>query len=438
MGIKFIQMKYISLNDKNHKVSFEDAVVRGLAPGKALYFPERIPNLSKDFFQNLGELSKEEIAFEAIKPFVGEEIDKNGLQEILKKTLNFEFPVVPISENTGTLELFHGPTLAFKDVGAGFMAGCLGHFVKKGNLGKITVLVATSGDTGGAVANGFLGVEGIDVVILYPKGKVSEIQEKQLTTLGQNITALEVNGNFDDCQDMVKKAFSDSEISEKRQLTSANSINVARWLPQMFYYFFAYNQLSEKQQKVVFSVPSGNFGNICAGMLAKKMGLPIDHFIASNNENNVVTRYLKSKEYTPKPSVQTISNAMDVGNPSNFVRILELFNNEFEPLSKQLFSFSYSDEETRKAIKEVKDRYNYVMDPHGAVGYLGLQEFLVENPDYYGTFLETAHPVKFLETVEEVIGEKVEIPASIKEAMNKEKKAFNISDYDELKAYLMQ
>lgn len=438
MGIKFIQMKYISLNDKNHKVSFEDAVVRGLAPGKALYFPEKIPNLSKDFFQNLGELSKEEIAFEAIKPFVGEEIDKNGIQEILKKTLNFKFPVVPISENTGTLELFHGPTLAFKDVGAGFMAGCLGHFVKKGNLGKITVLVATSGDTGGAVANGFLGVEGIDVVILYPKGKVSEIQEKQLTTLGQNITALEVNGNFDDCQDMVKKAFSDEEISEKHQLTSANSINVARWLPQMFYYFFAYNQLSEKQQKLVFSVPSGNFGNICAGMLAKKMGLPIDHFIASNNENNVVTRYLKSKEYTPKASVQTISNAMDVGNPSNFVRILELFNNEFEPLTKQLSSFSYSDEETRKAIKEVKEKYNYVMDPHGAVGYLGLQEYLAENPDYYGTFLETAHPVKFLETVEEVIGEKVGIPASIKEAMNKEKKSIEISDYFELKEYLMQ
>ena len=438
MGIKFIQMKYISLNDKNHKVSFEDAVVRGLAPGKALYFPEKNPNLSKGFFQNLGELSKEEIAFEAIKPFVGEEIDKNALQEILKKTLDFEFPIVPISENTGTLELFHGPTLAFKDVGAGFMAGCLGHFVKKGNLGKITVLVATSGDTGGAVANGFLGVEGIDVVILYPKGKVSEIQEKQLTTLGQNITALEVNGNFDDCQDMVKKAFSDSEISEKRQLTSANSINVARWLPQMFYYFFAYNQLTEKQEKLVFSVPSGNFGNICAGMLAKKMGLPIDRFIASNNENNVVTRYLQSQEYSPKPSVQTISNAMDVGNPSNFVRILELFNNEFEPLSKQLSSFSYSDEETRKAIKQVKEKYNYVMDPHGAVGYLGLQEFLAENPDYYGTFLETAHPVKFLETVEEVIGKKVEIPVSIKEAMNKEKKAFNISDYDELKAYLMQ
>ena len=431
-------MKYRSLNDKNHNVSFEDALVRGLAPGKALYFPEDIPKLSQDFFQNLDKYSKEEIAYEAIKAFVGDEIEKNSLQEILKKTLDFEFPVVSISENIGTLELFHGPTLAFKDVGAGFMAGCLGHFVKKGNLGKITVLVATSGDTGGAVANGFLGVEGIDVVILYPKGKVSEIQEKQLTTLGQNITALEVNGNFDDCQDMVKKAFSDSEISEKRQLTSANSINVARWLPQMFYYFFAYKQLAEKKKKLAFSVPSGNFGNICAGMLAKQMGLPIDHFIASNNENNVVTRYLKSKEYSPKPSVQTISNAMDVGNPSNFVRILELFDNEFNSLSQQLSSFSYSDDETRKAIKEVKQKYSYVMDPHGAVGYLGLQDFLAENPEYYGTFLETAHPVKFLETVEEVIGEKVEIPASIKEVINKEKKSFEISDYDELKDFLMQ
>ena len=431
-------MKYRSLNDKNHKVSFENAVVRGLAPGKALYFPEDIPKLSQGFFQNLDKYSKEEIAYEAIKAFVGDEIEKNSLQEILKKTLNFEFPVVSISKNMGTLELFHGPTLAFKDVGAGFMAGCLGHFVKKGNLGKITVLVATSGDTGGAVANGFLGVEGIDVVILYPKGKVSEIQEKQLTTLGQNITALEVNGNFDDCQDMVKKAFSDSEISEKRQLTSANSINVARWLPQMFYYFFAYKQLAEKKEKLAFSVPSGNFGNICAGMLAKQMGLPIDHFIASNNENNVVTRYLKSKEYTPKPSVQTISNAMDVGNPSNFVRILELFDNEFNSLSQQLSSFSYSDDETRKAIKEIKQKYNYVMDPHGAVGYLGLRDFLAENPEYYGTFLETAHPVKFLETVEEVIGEKAEIPDSIKEVMNKEKKSFEISDYAELKDFLMQ
>ena len=431
-------MKYFSLKDRTHRVSFEEAVVKGLAPGKALYFPEEIPSLPTSFFENLSNLSKEEIAFKAIKPFVGEEIDEKSLQEILKKTLDFNFPVVPISENISTLELFHGPTLAFKDVGAGFMAGCLGYFVKKGKLGKITVLVATSGDTGGAVANGFLGVEGIEVVILYPKGKVSEIQEKQLTTLGQNITALEVDGNFDDCQDMVKKAFSDSEISEKRQLTSANSINVARWLPQMFYYFFAYRQLAAKNPKLVFSVPSGNFGNICAGMLAKKIGLPIDHFIASNNENNVVTRFLESKEYEPKQSVQTISNAMDVGNPSNFVRILELFDNEFDSLSQQLSSFSYSDEETRKAIKEVKQKYNYVMDPHGAVGYLGLQDFLAENPEYYGTFLETAHPVKFLETVEEVIGKKVEIPDSIKEIIAKEKKAINVSNYDDLKAYLMQ
>ena len=431
-------MKYFSLKDRTHRVSFEEAVVKGLAPGKALYFPEEIPSLPTSFFENLSNLSKEEIAFKAIKPFVGEEIDEKSLQEILKKTLDFDFPVVSISENISTLELFHGPTLAFKDVGAGFMAGCLGYFVKKGKLGKITVLVATSGDTGGAVANGFLGVEGIEVVILYPKGKVSEIQEKQLTTLGQNITALEVDGNFDDCQDMVKKAFSDSEISEKRQLTSANSINVARWLPQMFYYFFAYRQLAAKNPKLVFSVPSGNFGNICAGILAKKMGLPIAHFIASNNENNVVTRFLESKEYEPKQSVQTISNAMDVGNPSNFVRILELFDNEFDSLSQQLSSFSYSDKETRKAIKEIERETSYIMDPHGAVGYLGLQQYLKKNPEAHGTFLETAHPVKFLETVEEVIGKKVEIPDSIKETIAKEKKAISISNYDDLKAYLMQ
>lgn len=429
-------MNYYSLNDKSHRVSFEEAVVKGLAPGKALYFPEEIPKLTSGFFKELNDLSKEEIAFKAIKPFVGDEIDDESLQEIIQKTLDFDFPVVNVSKNINTLELFHGPTLAFKDVGARFMAGCLGHFVKKGNLGKITVLVATSGDTGGAVANGFLGVEGIDVVILYPRGKVSEIQEKQLTTLGQNITALEVVGNFDDCQDMVKKAFSDAEISEKRQLTSANSINVARWLPQMFYYFLAYRQLADKNSNLVFSVPSGNFGNICAGMLAKKMGLPISHFIASNNENNVVTRYLNSENYEPKESVQTISNAMDVGNPSNFVRVLELFEYEFSNLSEELSSFSFSDEETKKAIFEVRQQYNYVMDPHGAVGYLGLQKFLIKNPDYFGVFLETAHPVKFLETVEEVIKEKVEIPAPIKAVMRKEKESIKISDYSELKEFL--
>ncbi|SHF92055.1 threonine synthase [Salegentibacter echinorum] len=431
-------MKYYSLNDKSHRVSFEEAVIKGLAPGKALYFPEELPKLPSEFFDKLNNLSKEEIAFEAIKPFIGTEIDDDSLKKIIQETLDFDFPVVNVTKNINTLELFHGPTLAFKDVGARFMAGCLGYFVKKNNLGKITVLVATSGDTGGAVANGFLGVDGIDVVILYPKGKVSEIQEKQLTTLGQNITALEVDGNFDDCQDMVKKAFSDTEISEKCQLTSANSINVARWLPQMFYYFLAYKQLAGKDQKLAFSVPSGNFGNICAGMLAKKMGLPISHFIAANNENDVVTRYLNSEYYEPKESVQTISNAMDVGNPSNFVRILELFEHEFSNLSQELSSFSFSDEETRQAIKTVEKETNYVMDPHGAVGYLGLQEYLKKNPDVVGTFLETAHPVKFLETVEEVIEKKIKIPQKIKETMARKKEVVEVSNYKDLKTFLLK
>lgn len=430
-------MRYFSLNNKDHFSSFENAVLKGLAPDKGLYFPEKINRLPENFFRKLSSLSKNEIAFEAIKDYIGDEIPENALKDIIEKTLNFEFPVVPVEKNVGTLELFHGPTLAFKDVGAGFMAGCLGYFIKKGNnRNKVTVLVATSGDTGGAVANGFLGVEGIDVVILYPKGKVSEVQEKQLTTLGQNITALEIDGAFDECQDMVKKAFLDEDILEKRQLTSANSINVARWLPQMFYYFFAYRQLMDRPDKLAFSVPSGNFGNICAGLLAKEMGLPIDHFVAANNENDVVTRYLKSGSYEPRPSVQTISNAMDVGNPSNFVRILELFNNEFSNLSKQLSSYSYTDEETKEAIKKVFDATGYVMDPHGAVGYLGLKSFLKEHPGYYGTFLETAHPVKFLDTVEEVIVQKIALPDQIKDLKEKEKKAIQIKDYEELKTYL--
>lgn len=430
-------MRYFSLNNKEHFSNFENAVLKGLAPDKGLYFPEKIHKLSEGFIKDLPKLSKTEIAFEAIKSYVGEEIPENSLKEIIEKALDFEFPVVPVEENVGTLELFHGPTLAFKDVGAGFMAGCLGYFIKKGNnKNKVTVLVATSGDTGGAVANGFLGVEGIDVVILYPKGKVSDIQEKQLTTLGQNITALEVDGAFDECQDMVKKAFLDENILEKRQLTSANSINVARWLPQMFYYFLGYKQLMDRPEKLVFSVPSGNFGNICAGLLAKDMGLPIDHFIASNNENNVVTRYLSSGSYEPRPSVQTISNAMDVGNPSNFVRILELFNNEFGNLSRELSSYSYTDKETKEAIKKVFEANGYVMDPHGAVGYLGLKAYLKEHPGYYGTFLETAHPVKFLDTVEEVIGQKIDLPDSIENLKDREKKAIQIKDYEELKAYL--
>ncbi len=430
-------MKYFSLNDNQHISNFEDAVIRGIAPDKGLYFPERIPQLSEGFINSLIDLGRHEIAFEVIKEFVGGEIPDEELKKIILETLDFEFPVVSVEENVSSLELYHGPTLAFKDVGARFMAGCLGYFIRKGKHEKATVLVATSGDTGGAVANGFLGVEGIDVVILYPKGKVSEIQERQLTTLGQNITALEVDGVFDDCQAMVKKAFLDDEIQKKRMLTSANSINLARWLPQMFYYFFAVQQLLPKKKKLVFSVPSGNFGNICAGMLARQMGLPIDHFVASTNVNDTVTEYLKTSEYKAKPSKATISNAMDVGDPSNFVRILQLFQNKYKNVKENLSSFSFDDKTTKKAISEVYKNSGYLMDPHGAVGYLGLKQFLNENSNFKGVFLETAHPVKFLETVEDVINEKVEIPQPIKKLENRQKKSLQISSYDDLKEYLL-
>lgn len=316
-------MNYYSLNKKAPNTSFKEAVIKGLAPDKGLYFPESITPLSKDFFGHIQNYSNAEIAFETIKQFVLPEIPETILKQIISDTLSFDFPVIQLNKNISTLELFHGPTMAFKDVGARFMARCLGCF-NQNNTNEVTVLVATSGDTGGAVANGFLGVKGVKVVILYPSGKVSDIQEKQLTTLGQNITALEVDGVFDDCQDMVKRAFLDEDLTCKMQLTSANSINVARWLPQMFYFMFAYKQLKNKHKDIVFSIPSGNFGNICAGMMAQQLGLPIKQFVASNNENNVVTEYLKTKKYSPKPSVQTISNAMDVGNPSNFIRIQDI------------------------------------------------------------------------------------------------------------------
>ncbi|PTX42650.1 threonine synthase [Christiangramia gaetbulicola] len=430
-------MKYFSLNNREHTSNFEDAVVRGLAPDKGLYFPEEIVKLPASFFQELNKLDKTEIAFNAIQKYVGAEIPDSELMDIIDETLDFEFPVVDVEENIGSLELFHGPTLAFKDVGARFMAGSLGYFIKKGNLGKVTVLVATSGDTGGAVANGFLGVDGIDVVILYPKGKVSDIQEKQLTTLGQNITALKVDGVFDDCQKMVKQAFLDKDITEQRRLTSANSINLARWLPQMFYYFLAYRQLADKNKKLVFSVPSGNFGNICAGMLAREMGLPIDHFVAANNANDTVTNYLDTANYKPKPSVATISNAMDVGDPSNFIRVLRLFDDEYSSVKKVLSAYSFDDEATRKVMKKVYSETGYIMDPHGAVGYLGLQKYLKDKDGYYGTFLETAHPVKFLDTVEAAIGDKVEIPDVIQALMDEQKKSLQISNYEDLKGYLL-
>ena len=429
-------MNYYSLNHKAPNTSFKDAVIKGLAPDKGLYFPESITPLSKEFFSNIDNLSYPEIAFEAIKQFVSPEIPEDVLKTIVEETLSFDFPVVKLNDNISTLELFHGPTMAFKDVGARFMARCLGYFNKK-NTNEVTVLVATSGDTGGAVANGFLGVKGVNVVILYPSGKVSDIQEMQLTTLGQNIKALEVNGTFDDCQAMVKTAFLDDELTSKMQLTSANSINVARWLPQLFYFMFAYKQMHKKYNDIVFSVPSGNFGNICAGMMAQQLGLPIKHFIASNNENNVVTRYLQSESYEPKPSVQTISNAMDVGAPSNFIRIQEIYKYNFKALKENISSFSFTDEETKAAMLEIYNDFNYVADPHGAVGYLGCKAYLKKNPKVHCVFLETAHPTKFLDVVEEVIKEKQPLPEQIQAVMGKEKESIIISTYENLKMFLL-
>lgn len=430
-------MKYYSLSNPTIKTSFENAVVNGIAPDRGLYFPEEIPSLDTSFFEELPQLSIPEMAYTAMAPFVGDEIPQAVLENILKNTLDFDFPVVSIKVNMGSLELFHGPTLAFKDVGARFMAQCLGYFNSKNAGQKVTVLVATSGDTGGAVANGFLGVEGIDVVILYPKGKVSKVQEQQLTTLGQNITALEVEGVFDDCQDMVKTAFLDQEITAKRKLTSANSINVARWLPQMLYYFIAYRQLAHRKQPLVFSVPSGNFGNICAGMIGQNMGLPIDHFIAATNINDAVPAYLETGQYAAVKTTPTISNAMDVGDPSNFVRIQKIYGNNFTQLKDHLSGYRFTDDATREAMREIYHTSSYIADPHGAVGYLGLKDYLEKHPGKYGVFLETAHPVKFLDTVEETLERKVPMPERIQSLLDKEKKSIGIKNYADLKSYLL-
>jgi threonine synthase len=427
-------MNYYSLHHKSPDTTFKNAVVQGLAKDRGIYFPENITPLSKEFIDNIENYTHHEIAYEAIKQFVGDEIPTEKLKEIIKETVSFDFPLVKVDENIASLELFHGPTMAFKDVGAKFMAQCLEYF-NRDNKEEVTVLVATSGDTGGAVANGFLGAKGVNVVILYPSGKVSDIQEKQLTTLGQNITALEVDGVFDDCQEMVKTAFLDEEITKK--LTSANSINVARWLPQMFYFFFAYKALKSKNKELVFSVPSGNFGNICAGIMAQKLGLPIKHFVAATNVNDTVPNYLIDGIYKPKPSKATISNAMDVGNPSNFIRIQELFNNDLATLKSAFSSYSFTDDETRETMKKIYDNSGYVADPHGAVGYLGLKKYgLKENE--FGVFLETAHPVKFLDVVESTLPVKVGIPEQIQKIMNNKKVAIKASTYEDLKAFLMQ
>ena len=429
-------MNYFSLNNNAPIATFETAVRKGLAPDKGLYFPEHIEPLEASFLDSIENYSDAEIAFQSIKQFICPEIPEYDLKQIISETLSFDFPVLEIEEGISTLELFHGPTMAFKDVGARFMARCLGYFNKDNNE-EVTVLVATSGDTGGAVASGFLGVKGVRVVILYPSGKVSHVQEKQLTTLGQNITALEVDGTFDDCQDIVKKAFLDDDLTEKMALTSANSINIARWMPQMFYFLFAYKQLKSKNKPIVFSVPSGNFGNICAGMLAQKLGFPFAHFIASNNANNVVERYFKTNTYSPLPSIQTISNAMDVGNPSNFVRIQKLHDNNFEALKNNLTAFSFSDEQTKEALSAIYEGSGYIADPHGAVGYLGCKSYREKNPAAQTIFLETAHPTKFLDVVEAVIPEKIALPPQIQAVIEKEKSAIYVEDYSQFKTFLL-
>ncbi|MBC7903150.1 MAG: threonine synthase [Gemmatimonadaceae bacterium] len=410
-------MRYYSLNHQSPKVDFKEATINGQAPDKGLYFPETIPRIPKHVIDRLSEMSREDIAFEIIKPYVGDTIPAERLREIVRETIDFPIPLNPINDQISSLELFHGPTLAFKDIGARFMSRCLGHFMKGENR-KVTVLVATSGDTGGAVASGFYEVEGVEVVILFPKGKVSRIQELQLTTFGKNIRAIEVAGSFDDCQKLVKEAFADEQLKESIFLTSANSINVARWLPQQFYYFFALQQWKHKTPPVI-SVPSGNFGNICAGILAHLSGLPVTHFIAACNANDVVPVYLETGLYTGKKSVATISNAMDVADPSNFIRIMELFHQELKMLKDVVSSESISDEQTRKTIKGVKNKWNYLLDPHGAVGYTALEKYLSKFHDLKGILLETAHPVKFHDTMEEILGEPVSIPATVESLSHK-------------------
>lgn len=430
-------MNYKSLNNNAPSVSFKQAVINGLAPDKGLYFPEKITPLDVSFFENIETLSKEEIAYQVIKQFTGNDIPEKELKEIVAETIAFDFPIIKVTEKIYCLELYHGPTLAFKDVGARFMARCLAYFNSNNTSHHNTILVATSGDTGGAVADGFLNVKGVDVVILYPEGKVSDIQERQLTTLGQNIKAIAVDGVFDDCQAMVKEAFLDDDLKHKN-LTSANSINVARWLPQMFYFFFAYQTLKKLNKPITISVPSGNFGNIGAGILAKKLGLPIHHFVAATNSNDTVPRFFEDGEYNPKNSKATLSNAMDVGNPSNFIRIQELYFNDFHAIKQEFSSYSFSDNETIVALKELYTNYQYIAEPHGAIGYLGVQKELRNDSKTIGLFLETAHPIKFLDSVETALGIQIPLPASIKDLLSKQKKYSKIKTYSDLKHYLIK
>ncbi len=432
-------MLYYSTNHQSPKATLQDAVVKGLAPDRGLFMPDHINQLPSEFLQTIDQLSFQEIAFRVANAFFGDDMEADTLRNIVYETLSFETPVVKVEPNIFTLELFHGPTMAFKDVGARFMARLLGYFIKKQNQTDVNVLVATSGDTGSAVANGFLDVDGIHVYVLYPKGLVSEIQEKQFTTLGKNITALEIDGTFDDCQRLVKTAFMDDDLNQKLNLTSANSINVARFLPQAFYYFNAFAQLKKigKADQVVMSVPSGNFGNLTAGLFAKRMGLPIKRFIAANNRNDIFLNYLQTGNYEPRSSVATIANAMDVGDPSNFARIIDLYDASHEAICNDISGYRYTDEQIKDGVRTCYTKTDYLLDPHGACGYLALKEGL--KPDETGLFLETAHPAKFKDTIETIIHQSITVPERLQYFMEKEKQNIALSNqYDDLKSCLLR
>ena len=429
-------MQFYSTNRKVPSVSFKEAVLKGLPDDNGLFMPEIIPHFSDEFLRKLPELTFHEIALESARLIIGDEIGEYDLKTIIEEAFNFDIPVLNIHGNTHVLELFHGPTLAFKDFGARFMARAMGHFLKSDGR-EINILVATSGDTGSAVAQGFLGVDGIKITLLYPKGKVSKIQEQQLTTIGQNVTALEVDGTFDDCQHLVKTAFLDVELNRKLNLSSANSINIARLLPQSFYYSYAYSKVKESSENVYFCVPSGNLGNLCGGLLAKKMGIPIDGFIAASNANDIVPNYLETQNFSPRASIQTISNAMDVGNPSNFSRVLDLYDHDYQKISKDIKGISFNDDETRTLISEVYAKYKYLMCPHTAIGYGGLKHY-VEKEDA-GVFISTAHPCKFIDIVEPLISDKIEIPTRLQKIVDRKKHAISMKkNFADFKSFLFE
>lgn len=429
-------MKFYSTKHNSPDVELKEAVMSGLAPDGGLYMPISIPKLGSDFFEQANKMSFSDIAFEVGKHFFAPDVPESVLRSIIGDAFNFEAPLVELNKNIYALELFHGPTLAFKDFGARFMARLLGYFAKESQK-KITILVATSGDTGSAVAHGFFNVEGVQVVILYPSKKVSILQEKQLTTMGGNITALEVQGNFDDCQKMAKQAFLDEELKQSMTLVSANSINIARLLPQSFYFIYLCVKLNKLGKPIVVSVPSGNFGNLSAGLIAKKMGAPIYKFVASTNRNDMVPQYLKTGHFESRPSISTISNAMDVGNPSNFARMLELYDNDVEKMRRDIYGVSFSDAQTKEAMAEVFDKYNYIMDPHGAVAYLGLRDYLKSSDEVSGVFLETAHPAKFSDVVEKAIGVAPAMPDRLKAYLGREKQSTLIDNkFSDLKEFL--